>query len=235
MKGPVTFPAKTNTIAKVKAFFFVVVPRIQMMSSNPSAPNTASSAHVVSEFQYTGTPFPILRPIALSLLVSGALPLIIPVIFAPFYVRNLVFALLGTSTFPAIWFIVYLLAAYLTSKGDSSVAIIMRDFSSVRLRVFLLSLIGANQSNIPCSRLSFSKMSWPHARNSILFHDVTDFTPGITKAFSYFLWANPLLNIQIFKKFLCWFHNPYDTTKTVVNQDICTATNTWVRAALATW
>ena len=176
-------------------------------------------------------PLSVGRPVSRSLPKSSFIAFVVPVILSSKQAHIFVFAVFGACVFSSIRLVKNIASTNWAGKFDSSIAFIWSWTAYFRKTNFISSFFRSGEADVPCCAFSSSKVRWPKPRDFKICKPLAHRSPRKTKLFTDSFRANAIRCIHLFKDFLGWLCSHINT----LARNVCTATNTWRRAALSTW
>ncbi len=232
MKKQMAFITKTYTIRYIKSLFGILREGVYMVRTEFARGFVTLLASIIISTQNIVAPL-LVRLQKSSPLYALGFWVVIPVGLSSQNRHHFIFTLRRACVFFSVWLIPHLNTTYIAIKNLSSFSKIVRRLPYMCKPILFYGLSTSFYSNIPRSRDSTPKVCWSQPWYIILHHIISDSSLVNLKDLGDNFWGLFLCNIQIFKAFFSWFHNAI--YKKLVKKSICTASNTWVRAALTTW
>lgn len=232
METPMTVPAQTSPVCGVKAEQRVSRPAIDMVGGQSASNNSAFLASVTRARDNVFSPFFVLNPTPSTLNRTGFVALIVPMLFSFVQGRKPVFTNLGASSLFAIGFIKNTFTADFAHKINAAISFVIRGLSKTGGSLFFLPRITPFSANVPYRANSGSEMGWAKKLDTEVSHPITNRPTSYPVKSGNFIGIHFLTEIQIRKAV---FVRSVHLAIVSLKLDVCTATNTWKRVAIATW
>ena len=231
MKSPVARPAKRRTVVGVKSFFRMGRERVEMMRGQSTASRSAFGAGEPVPLKDGLSPLSVNSPVSCSLSKTSFLAFVVPMTLSLHQAHALVFAALRACVFSSIWLVKNTIPANMAIKVNPSFIFVWCWSAYFGKTNFLFCCFRSSKTDIPYCTFPGSKVRRAKPWYFKICKPLAHRSPGITKPFADIFRANAFRDVQPFKKFL----GRLCSHAFILAQDVCTATNTWRRAAISTW